>query len=92
VVDRTIYLKSWERRPEEGKLLGICAGLSKKFDIEALYIRVAFVIGALIGGLGIFLYLILWLLMPRAAGSGDAVDRSGETPLSSEKKPTPAEK
>ena len=66
VIDRMIYLKTWKRLPKEGKLLGICAGLSRQFDIDVTFIRIAFVIAAFIGGLGIFIYLILWLLMPRA--------------------------
>ena len=65
VIDRMVYLKTWKRLPKEGKLLGICAGLSRQFNIDVTFTRLAFVIAAFIGGLGIFIYLILWLLMPR---------------------------
>ena len=74
VIDRKIYLKTWKRLPDEGKLLGICAGLSRQFNIDAAFIRIAFVIAALIGGLGIFIYLILWLLMPRADDDSEAAN------------------
>lgn len=74
VIDRMVYLKTWKRLPKEGKLLGICAGLSRQFNIDAAFIRIAFVIAALIGGLGIFIYLILWLLMPRADDDSEAAN------------------
>lgn len=72
VIDRMIYLKTWKRLPREGKLLGICTGLSRQFNIDVTFIRLAFVIAAFIGGLGIFIYLILWLLMPRAEDNSEA--------------------
>lgn len=71
VIDRMIYLKTWKRLPKEGKLLGICAGLSRQFNIDVTFIRLAFVIAAFIGGLGVFIYLILWLLMPRAEDNSE---------------------
>lgn len=74
VIDRMIYLNTWKRLPEEGKLLGICAGLSRQFNIDVTFIRIAFVIAAFIGGLGVFVYLILWLLMPRSDENSEVSD------------------
>jgi phage shock protein PspC (stress-responsive transcriptional regulator) len=64
-LDKTIYLKAWTRPRKDAKLLGICAGLAKQFDIDVTFIRIAFIVALPFGGLGLWLYLIFWLLMPR---------------------------
>lgn len=46
------------------KIAGVCGGLGEYFDIDPTIIRAAFLIGALGFGVGIFPYLILWLVMP----------------------------
>ncbi len=43
---------------------GVCAGLAEYFQIDPLFVRLAFVALTFIGGAGIILYLILWILMP----------------------------
>ena len=65
LLDKTIYLKAWTRPRQDSKLLGICAGLSRQFKIDVTFIRIAFVVASFFGGLGILLYLVFWLLMPR---------------------------
>ena len=50
----------------EKKILGVCAWLSKKFDLDVLGIRVLFIIAAILGfGSPIFIYIILYLLKPK---------------------------
>jgi phage shock protein C len=47
--------------------LGICGGLGEFFGINPIWFRLAFIIAAIPGGLpGILLYLLLWLIMPKA--------------------------
>lgn len=43
-------------------ILGVSDWLSPKINIEAKYIRIAFVLAVLLGGFGIGLYLILWII------------------------------
>lgn len=48
-------------------LLGICGGLGEFFGINPIWFRLAFIIAAIPGGLpGILLYLILWIIIPKA--------------------------
>ena len=48
-------------------LLGICGGLGEFFGINPIWFRIGFLIAAIPGGLpGLLLYLILWLVMPKA--------------------------
>ncbi|NVK26573.1 MAG: PspC domain-containing protein [Flavobacteriia bacterium] len=44
-------------------ILGVCEWLSHKLGWDVTAIRVAFVVGVLIFGVGLGLYLILWLVM-----------------------------
>lgn len=44
-------------------ILGVCEWLGRKLKTEAKLLRIAFVIFALLGGSGILLYLILFLVM-----------------------------
>jgi phage shock protein PspC (stress-responsive transcriptional regulator) len=52
---------------------GVAGGLSERFDVDANIVRVVFVVLALVWGLGIALYLAMWVLIPRGPSSGDAV-------------------
>ena len=48
------------------KMMGVCGGLGEWLEIDPLLVRVAFILLALMGGLGILVYIVLWLLIPRA--------------------------
>jgi phage shock protein C len=46
-----------------GKLLGVCAGIANRFGIDALLIRIGFIVTVLLGfGFPILLYFIIALL------------------------------
>ena len=47
---------------------GVCSGLAEGFHVEVLWVRVAFVLLAFINGVGVLLYVVLWVLMPEKAG------------------------
>ena len=54
---------------------GVCAGLAEGFHVDVLWVRLAFVLLVFFQGLGVFLYVVLWLVMPeRLEGGGQ---RSG---------------
>jgi phage shock protein PspC (stress-responsive transcriptional regulator) len=48
------------------KIAGVCGGLGEWLDIDPVFLRVAFILLALVGGLGIAVYILLWLFLPRA--------------------------
>jgi phage shock protein PspC (stress-responsive transcriptional regulator) len=63
------------RRPDEGKIGGVCAGLAEYFDADVALVRAAWVVlsiwpGAIV--LGVIAYLAAWVLMPRAEGTAAA--------------------
>lgn len=44
---------------------GVCAGLADYFNMDPTIMRLIFVLLALLGGHGILLYLIMWLVVPQ---------------------------
>jgi len=57
---------------------GVCGGLGAYFAIDPVIVRLVFVILAIWGGIGVLLYLVLWILMPpeerMGAISQDVID------------------
>jgi len=57
--------RTWYRRRHGKMLAGVCAGLADQFGISVTIIRLAFLLSALLGGgVGIIIYLALWVVMP----------------------------
>jgi phage shock protein C len=50
---------------------GVCGGLAAYLGIEAIWVRLFFVLVSVANGLGLLIYLILWIIMPEA-GREDA--------------------
>jgi phage shock protein PspC (stress-responsive transcriptional regulator) len=61
---------------------GVCAGLAEGFHLDALWVRVAFLLLAFLQGVGVFLYVILWLVMPERLEDGN--QRSGFDAMSAD--------
>ena len=52
-------------RPVSDRMLaGVAAGLARYLDVDVTIVRIALAVLAVIGGIGVPLYLIGWLLMP----------------------------
>ncbi|HEY1589847.1 MAG TPA: PspC domain-containing protein [Rhodanobacter sp.] len=47
-------------------LAGVCAGIAEYFGWDPTLVRVAWIVLTLLGGSGILIYLIMWLVMPEA--------------------------
>ena len=51
---------------EDRKIGGVCIGLAAYFDIDVTLIRILFLAGLLCGGFGFWLYIIIWIVAPKA--------------------------
>jgi phage shock protein C len=60
----TPLTRSWYRIREGKMIAGVCAGLADQFGISVTILRLAFVLGTLIGGWALIVYVILWVVMP----------------------------
>ncbi|MGB0887751.1 MAG: PspC domain-containing protein [Vicingaceae bacterium] len=65
------------RDPDDRMIGGVASGIAAYFGIDALWIRLFFVI-AIISGFGVVLYLILWMIMPEAKTSSDKLQMRGQ--------------
>lgn len=60
-MNKKFYLSNTDR-----KIGGVCGGLAEYFNIDPLLVRIAFIVLVLGVGTGLWAYIILWLLAPRA--------------------------
>ncbi len=54
------------RNTREAMVGGVCAGLADYLNLDPTIVRLIFILMALLGGHGILVYLILWLVVPPA--------------------------
>ena len=55
-------------RSETDKMIaGVCGGLAAYLGVDPVLVRLAFVILLLASGVGLGLYVILWIVMPTAS-------------------------
>lgn len=71
-------MKRLTRSRANAKIAGVCAGLADYFEIDATFVRAAWVAlsivpGAVIGG--VIAYLLVWLVMPEGPASIEATVR-----------------
>lgn len=72
--------KKLMRNPDDTMIGGVCSGLGYYLGIEAIWVRIIFVLIFLFGGSGILIYLVLWALMPMANSRADRMAMRGEEP------------
>jgi len=59
-VNKVLY-----RDTKNGKIAGVCSGLSEYLDVDVSLIRLIWIIFTIFGGAGIFLYILAALIIPR---------------------------
>lgn len=57
---------------------GVCSGLGHYFNMEAKYVRLITVIATIFWGTGLIVYLILWIVLPRAKTRTEKMAMKGE--------------
>lgn len=72
------------RSPTESMVAGVCGGLAEYFNIDPVIVRLIFVLVTLTSGLGLPVYLVLWVLMPRASTQGRQTVEQGFKQFSQE--------
>lgn len=65
---------------ENRKLGGVCAGLAAYFDIDVTIIRIVFLALLIGGGFGFWLYLIFWIVAPKALTPAQKCEMRGWEP------------
>jgi phage shock protein PspC (stress-responsive transcriptional regulator) len=66
------------RDGDDHLLGGVCAGLANYFNTQAVWIRLAFFIAFMFFGSGFILYVILWIVVPKATTRADRMAMKGQ--------------
>jgi len=54
------------RSRSQRMVAGVCGGLAEYFNVDATLIRVLFLVLAVVGGSGLVIYLLMWIIVPDA--------------------------
>lgn len=66
-------------RDTEDKILGgVCSGIANYFDMDPLWLRLIWVAVTLLGGAGILIYIIMWIVIPPARTTAEKLEMRGE--------------
>ena len=66
------------RDPENSVIGGVCGGLSAYFNVDPVIFRLLFVIFFFAGGASILVYVILWIVLPKAETAAQKLEMRGE--------------
>lgn len=67
------------RDPENETLGGVCAGLAHYTNLDVAVVRLIFVLMTILGGSGILIYVILWIVIPEAKSTTDKLQMKGQS-------------
>lgn len=54
------------RSATDVKIAGVCSGVANYFNIDPTLVRIIWLLLVVACGVGLFAYLVCWLLMPKA--------------------------
>jgi phage shock protein PspC (stress-responsive transcriptional regulator) len=66
------------RDPDHRIIGGVCAGMGAYWNMEPWLVRIIFFVLAMMGGLGVLLYLILYIVLPEAKTTAQKIEMKGE--------------
>ncbi len=80
--EKTEKTKKRMYRDGENRVLGgVCSGMGAYFNFDPVFIRILFVLLALIGvGISAIIYLVLWIVVPEARTTTQRLEMKGEEP------------
>jgi phage shock protein PspC (stress-responsive transcriptional regulator) len=66
------------RDPDHKAVGGVCSGIAAYFDVDMIWIRLAMFLLIFFGGLSLWIYIILWIVIPEAKTTADKLAMKGE--------------
>jgi len=70
--------KKMFRDPERKVIGGVAGGVAAYLGIDILAVRILFIIFTVFGGLGLLVYIVLWVVIPEARSLTDRMQMQGE--------------
>lgn len=71
--DKRLY-----RDVDNAQIAGVCSGIANFLNIDVLLVRIIWLLIFFFGGFGLLLYLILWVIIPKANSSIDRLRMKGK--------------
>jgi phage shock protein PspC (stress-responsive transcriptional regulator) len=66
------------RDPDHRIIGGVCAGMGAYWDLDPIILRLIFAALILAGGLGLLVYLVLYIVLPEAKTTAQKIEMKGE--------------
>ncbi len=66
------------RDPDDKLLGGVCSGIGHYFGVQPVWLRLALAISVCFFGFGVFLYILLWIIIPQAKTTAEKLEMMGE--------------
>lgn len=74
-----VRTRKFYRDGEKARIAGVCAGIGHYFKIDPLWIRILFIISLFLSfGTSVFVYVLLWILIPKAITTTEKLEMTGE--------------
>jgi len=68
------------RDPNDSRLAGVCSGLAQYFDIDTTLVRILMLVAIFAGTAGFWVYVVLWLVVPKAMTPAQQCEMRGIAP------------
>ncbi|HNW69968.1 MAG TPA: PspC domain-containing protein [Bacteroidales bacterium] len=66
-------------RDDEHKVLGgVCSGLGHYFNVDPVWFRIFFIVALFIFGSSVLIYILLWIIIPKASTTEEKLNMKGE--------------
>lgn len=77
-LEEPVVRKKMFRDPERKVLAGVSGGVAAFTGVDIIAVRLLFIILTFVGGLGLAIYIVLWIALPEAQTITDRVQMGGE--------------
>lgn len=67
------------RDPDNRVIGGVCSGMGAYWNIDPVILRIIFIALILAGGVGVIVYLILYIVLPEAKTTAQKIEMKGES-------------
>ena len=74
-VKRKLY-----RDTDNAVIAGVCSGLANYFNVDPVIFRILLFLSMFMKGFGVFIYIVLWIVMPEAKNAHQKLEMHGQAP------------
>lgn len=77
-IDEEPIRKRFFRDMDNKSIGGVCSGIAAYFDVDVVWIRLLMVLLTFFAGMSIWVYIILWIVIPEAKTTAEKLSMRGE--------------